>query len=346
MSSKKRRRKPKGAKIEKPDTPSIPDGAGKRSPLLRFGLLFTFSCAVIYGILNVLPLDYLKPINEHTSWTLGQALRIAGMDVSVHGPVVTAKGFAVSVIPECTPLFAVGIYLSFLMAYPAPARLKLTGLAAGIPCLWAANLFRLALVFIAGQYDRNLFDAVHVYFGQVFTACLVFAACTTWVKFARIGNHPENSLRSPVVFLVRLAVSSTIVFLIWLHINPHYVSLVDWCMLTGFSLFGHRLAVSRNLEVYYYTFNIVVFTSLFLATRSVDWSRKARVFAPGLCIIFLFHLLYRMCNALITAYHMLTFVTVGLLISTTGQYLLPVLLWVVLVRHGIMPGKAPDNATP
>ncbi len=347
MPLQKTRSSPKRPKAGKKDAPPAAAKSGKRSPLLRFGILFALSCTIIYIVLAALPLDFLAPIDEHTAWSLRQALRTAGMNASIQGSVVSAGGFAVSIIPECTPIFAIGLYLSFVMAYPASAGVKLAGLAAGIPGIWAANLVRLALVFVAGYHYRNLFNAVHVYFGQVFTACVVFAACMIWLNSMPNENGPKHSFPKPAGFLLRFAAVSTVAFFVWLHINPRYMWLVDQCIRFIFSLFGRELVIPRSLGVYYYTFNVVVFASLILATRSAAWRRKAKVFATGLCLIFLVHVCYRACNVLITAYSVLAFAKVTVMLSTAGQYLLPVLFWLALVAPGwYWPAKSLSRPFP
>jgi exosortase/archaeosortase family protein len=306
----------------------------KRSPLFRFVFSFALCCVLAFVVLNLLPAPWLRPVLSHTAWTLGRTLSIAGLDVSVAGDTVSSADFAVCIVPECTALFAAALYLSFVISYPAPLAMKLAGAALGVPALWAANLARLALVFAAAHHDRTLFEAVHVYFGQVFTGCAVFMACFLWLGRVRKAKPEQNAVMGPWGFLARFAVYSTVSFFIWLHINPSWVRLVDRCMAAVFSIFGRELFIRRDLDVYYYTFNVVLFLSLVLSTRSGSVKNKVKVLALGLGLIFVGHLLYRTCNALVTAYGILWPAIAGGILGTVGQYLFPVLLWLVLVRPG------------
>lgn len=319
--------------------------APSTSAARRFGIRFAVCCTGIFLVLNLIPRAWLGPVCAHTARTLGQTLKIAGWAVSVRGAVVAAPGFAVDVIPECTALFPAGLYLSFLAAYPAPAGKRLTGLAAGLPAIWAGNLLRLALVFVIGLRDRGLFDAVHVYFGQVFTVGLVFMACLIWQRTLRNGGGLNAQAPRPAAFLARLLAISTAAFFLWLNLNAGYIWLVDQCMSALFGLFGRSLDISRSLAVYYYTFNIVVFTSLVLATHTAALRRRMAVLAGGLCLLFTVHLCYRICNTLVTAYHLPSFLTVGLVLSTLGQYLLPVVLWAALAARVGDPGRRDSART-
>ena len=74
----------------------------------RFVAAFILSCIGIYAFIFALPDRYTGPINEHTAQTLGLALNLIGVPVSVAGDIVTGKAFALQIIPECTPLFMVG----------------------------------------------------------------------------------------------------------------------------------------------------------------------------------------------------------------------------------------------
>lgn len=313
--------------------------------MARFILVFSLSCLTLFILINALPLSWVRPINEHTAWILGQTLGFLGMPVSVRGEMVTAKGFAVTIIAECTPIFAVGLYLSFLLASPAPARRKAIGITVGVLGIWAANLVRLVVVFAVGHHDPRSFDTVHVYFGQVFTVCLVLLSCLFWLRFAGTGDGLKDSSTKPVGFLVRFVAVSTMMFFLWLHINREYIWLVDQGMVFIFTLLGRRLLVPRDLTIYYYTFNIVVFISLILATRSVPLKKKTKMLALGLCSMFFLHLLYRVCNTLVTAYHLSSFMKVGAVLSTVGQYLAPILLWLVLVRP-TMKSSGKTNQSP
>ena len=81
----------------------------------RFVAAFILSCIGIYALIFGLPDQYIGPINKHTAETLGLALNLIGVPVSVSGDTVTGKSFALQIIPECTPLFMLGLFLCFIV---------------------------------------------------------------------------------------------------------------------------------------------------------------------------------------------------------------------------------------
>jgi len=319
MTRKKSGNKPGGPNSPE-SLPGILNKPGSRAyPRARFVLILSLSCAAIYALINAVPASWIKPVNEHTAWTLGQALHLMGMEVLVKGEMVSGEGFSVKVIPECTAVFSLGLYLCFLLAYPASLRKRLLGVAVGVPLIWSANLLRLILVFIAGSYDRLHLDVVHVYAGQVFNVCMVFVSCSAWLRYTTDREPcPTDISFISAGFLVRFAATSTVLFFLWLHINRSYVWLVDQAMLLTMALFGKRFIVPRDLDIYFCTFNIVVFTSLLLSTRPMTFRRRAEGFVLGLCFIFPLHVIYRTCNALVTAYQLSAFMKVAVAVSTVG----------------------------
>ena len=95
---------------------------------------------------------------------------------------MTGKSFALQIIPECTPIFVVSLFLCFIIFLPATIRQKAIGLLIGIPALYPGNLVRLIVIFILRQHDRSLFEFVHAFWGRVFTILLVFLCFILWLK--------------------------------------------------------------------------------------------------------------------------------------------------------------------
>ena len=60
--------------------------------------------------------------------------------------------------------------------------------------------------------------------------------------------------------------------------------------------------------------------------------RKAYGLATGLCMLMLVHFLFRVTHVLLTAMHMESVLWIHSTIHVVNQYLLPVLLWLAVVR--------------
>jgi exosortase H (IPTLxxWG-CTERM-specific) len=307
-----------------------------RSSRSRFAAAFILSCIGLYGLVHVLPSSFTRPVNQHTASALGLVLNALGVRASAAGDIVSGGGLSFRIIPECTPIFAAGLFLSFVLFYPAAPREKAGGLLMGIPLLYLGNLGRLTATFIISRYDRSLFDVVHVYLGQVFTIFLVILACAAWMR--RLESRPGASMRAGV-FLARFALISAGLFFVWINIHHGYIWFVDRFVLFGFSLLDRRVPLERLTTYYYETFSIVVFVSLVLAARSLPPAMKAKGLAAGLGLLFLSHLIHRIGNVLLAYFNIAALAPLDLALLVIGQYLLPVLFLVFLVR--VQAGEVP-----
>ncbi len=297
-----------------------------------FAAAFVLSCTGLYALIHVLPDSFTRPLNEHTASTLGLVLNFFGISVSTVSDIVSGGGVAFKIVPECTPLFTAGLFLCFVIFYPATVRQKAAGFLMGIPALYLGNLVRLAAIFMVSRYDRRLFEVVHVYLGQVFTIFLVIISCLLWLKWLDRETSKQGIIMQAAGFLARFALLSACLFLVWMKVHHWYIWLLDRFMLFGFFLFGYRVPLAHDTVVYYETFSIVVFTSLVLAARSLPRGIKIKGLAAGLGFLFFTHLFHRIDNALTAYFNFTAALTVDLTLLLIGQYLLPVLFLIYLIR--------------
>jgi exosortase H (IPTLxxWG-CTERM-specific) len=318
----KRRSYKRQATADKKPQDKITLSALARSKRLRFVVFFTLSCIGLYACIYALPPSFTRPLNEHTAMTMGLVLNAIGMPVATVNDIVSGGGFAFRIIPECTVLFMAGLFLCFVVFYPATFYQKAAGLAMGIPGLYLGNLLRLTATFMVGRYYRQLFEVVHVYLGQVFTIFLIMMACFLWLKWL---NKAESKWIKTVGFLIRFALISGLLFLVWMKIHYWYIWFLDRFMIFGFSLFNYHIAIARDTVVYYETFSIATLISLAFADLSASWRTKIKGLCAGLALLFSIHLFHRIDNALIDAFHFTAVADVDSTLVLIGQYLVPVL---------------------
>ena len=91
---------------------------------------------------------------------------------------------ALIIIPECTPLMPVLLLAIAMAAYPAPARWKLIGIAAGIAALWLYNVVRMLTLLATLAMRPTWFTFMHVYLWQSMTLLVVSALFLAWLEFA------------------------------------------------------------------------------------------------------------------------------------------------------------------
>jgi exosortase H (IPTLxxWG-CTERM-specific) len=276
----------------------------------------------------------------------GRCLNIFGIHPVLYGRTLSQDGFAVSVITECSTLYMAILFLSFVVAYPTALRRKLMGLPLGIAALHAGNILRIAAVFVIGVKSRVSFELVHVYMGQVLMVFFVLAVCLAWLTVYHETSGRKHELLS---FLIRFVAFTSLPFLLWLPLNKEYVKLADLASTGIFSLFGYRFAMKYQHVIYYQTFNVVTFTGLILATTAKPLKSKLQMLALGHAAIFALHILFRVCNVLIAYFHNEPAERFGVGITICGQYILPVALWLLMVReaktaknnNGISPANVP-----
>jgi exosortase H (IPTLxxWG-CTERM-specific) len=303
--------------------------------LIRFGLI----CASLYALLHWLPPDFLMPVNAHTASVLATALHAVGISAAARMDIVFGGGFSVRIIPECTVMLMAGLYLAFLLAFPAPAGGKAVGLLVGLPALYGLNLLRLVAVYLAGLSDERLFKILHVYLGEVAMVLGVCVACLTWLLFVAADGH-RRLLPCPG-FLLRLAAISAPLCLVWVYVNRGYVEMLDRFVAAAFLLFDYRLIMPRTHDIYFQTFNIVALIALIGASCNLPLLHRLQALALGLSIAVMLHAGFRTLNVLLTGFGFLGVLPFSALVATAGQYLLPVMIW---LRLGALTWKDPKRA--
>jgi exosortase H (IPTLxxWG-CTERM-specific) len=112
------------------------------------------------------------------------------------GPTITdaASGFAVTILAGCNGVEAMIVLVAALLAYPAPLRHKLIGLAAGIVAIQALNLVRIVSLFYIGQWNRAVFEWAHLYAWQVL---IMLDALVVWLLWLRtLPQAPSAETRA------------------------------------------------------------------------------------------------------------------------------------------------------
>ena len=155
--------------------------------LVRFVTLL-----VGFGLLLLLVPEIQEPAQVGFARLLVGALTALGWsgvhrwDVLVDFP---GGGFAIGA--ECTGLSLLALLLAFVVAYPAPARARLTGLALGALVLFVANIVRLVSCAYVMRYRPEWFTATHEYVWQIGLVGLTFALIALWAR----GVTPEVGAR-------------------------------------------------------------------------------------------------------------------------------------------------------
>jgi exosortase H (IPTLxxWG-CTERM-specific) len=298
----------------------------------RFVIRFVLLCGVFYAAINGMPDSFFQALNVHNALMAGRLLRLLGAEPSVQGALISADGFHVRVIGECSAVFVCLLFLSFVLAYPASVKHKTIGLLCGIPALNAINLLRIALVFLVGMKWPAMFKYAHVYLGQILIIVCVLSGCMVWLRSAGRAGPGDGAF----AFFVRFTAISGILFLPWLYLNRVYVLMNDYAVRFLLSLVDCPLILPQRQALHDETFNVVVFSALVLATASIGTKKKIKGLLAGLFLLRGSYILFRLSVALFTAFHLEAACVSAIAAHILGQYVLPTGLWLAIAGRDML----------
>lgn len=115
------------------------------------------------------------------------AIRLFDAQVLAAGRIIqsTRNGFAVSIESGCNGVEATLILVAAILAFRAPWRHKLAGLATGIVAVQALNLVRVVSLFYLGQWSAAAFEWAHLYLWQALIMVDVLVVWLLWLRWVR-----------------------------------------------------------------------------------------------------------------------------------------------------------------
>ena len=125
------------------------------------------------------------PVQNLMASAVNAGANAMGTNASVSGSIIRLDRAALEINHECTGIFVLLVYATFVVAYPASWRQRASGVATGFVVLMTINIARLiVLTLIASRYP-DWFSYFHEYFFQgLFIALLAFLA-SIWTEQVR-----------------------------------------------------------------------------------------------------------------------------------------------------------------
>jgi exosortase H (IPTLxxWG-CTERM-specific) len=115
-------------------------------------------------------------------------------NVVASGKVIRSlsNGFAVSIEAGCNGVEATLVLCAAILAFPAPWRHKLAGMAIGIAAVQLLNVVRVISLFYIGQWDFAVFEWAHQYVWQALIMLDVLVVWLIWVRrVPRVNDSSE-----------------------------------------------------------------------------------------------------------------------------------------------------------
>ena len=177
------------------NAPAVALTAGRTGSFIRrFGLYAGAAIAVFYlaqsGYL-------LRPLLATLAMMVGGLAQMVGVDAIVSGSLVVVPGnFGIEIAIECSGVPELLIFVSAVLAYPASARSKLTGVMIALAGVMAGNIVRLTVLFLVGIYAPEYFDAVHAYVQGILSYILMAVLWLGWLFLSATRAHDARHTTS------------------------------------------------------------------------------------------------------------------------------------------------------
>jgi len=160
--------------------------------MLRFFLFFLVIQAVLFALelLGPVQTGFIMPWTGLLATFSANLVQFFDADVTAYSNVIqsTTNGFGVAIQPGCNGVEASIILIAAILAFPAPWRPKLAGLAIGILAVQAVNVLRIVSLFYLGQWNMQWFEFAHLYLWQALIMLDVLVVWLLWVRYlARKG---------------------------------------------------------------------------------------------------------------------------------------------------------------
>ncbi len=154
--------------------------------MLRFFILFLVLQAALFGA-ELTPWaqsHFVTPWTDALASVSARLVTLFDPGVVASGNVLrsTANGFAVAIEAGCNGVEASIVLVAAVLAFPAPWRSKLVGLAAGIVAVQGLNIVRVVSLFYLGQWSMRAFEWAHLYVWQALIMLDVLIVWLVWVR--------------------------------------------------------------------------------------------------------------------------------------------------------------------
>jgi len=153
--------------------------------MVRFFLGFLSLQALLFG-LELTPWAqrwFVVPWTDTLAAISADLVKVFDPAVIADGNVLqSATGFAVAIEAGCNGVEASIVLVAAMLAFPAPWKRKLIGLAVGIFAVQGLNIVRVISLFYLGQWSLEAFEFAHQYVWQALIMLDVLIVWLLWVR--------------------------------------------------------------------------------------------------------------------------------------------------------------------
>ncbi|HEX3896072.1 MAG TPA: exosortase H [Rudaea sp.] len=159
---------------------------------MSFRRMYRFVAVFVVCLIVLFALELWQPVQDAVimPFTSGVAhvsvwiMQLFDHNVVAHGnQIVDANtGGGIEIVAGCNGVEAVLILVSAILAFPAPWKNKLIGMALGFLAIQTLNLVRIISLYYLQRWSMTWFDWFHLYLWQ---ALIILDALVFWLVWLR-----------------------------------------------------------------------------------------------------------------------------------------------------------------
>jgi exosortase H (IPTLxxWG-CTERM-specific) len=178
-------------------TISAPAGSwfARNKIVLRFGLIFGLVTAIYYVLALTPWVDGdLFPAYLRTNACVSNALlNWLGQSCQADGTTIRSPQFAITIKRGCDALEPSWLFCAAVLAFPAPWRRRLPGMAVGVTAILTLNLVRIVSLYFIGIHLPGFFETMHLEIWPVLFIIVALLLWIAWVSWSRrnVFNLPN-----------------------------------------------------------------------------------------------------------------------------------------------------------
>ena len=167
-------------------------GASDRpgSSLVKTCVLFAVILAALHAFTWLFSRTGYIRWGYDTAHVVSCILNATGITNTVDYNIIQMRNDTWYVTNECTAIYAVFLFVSFILAYSSTFKSKLLGLIAGIPIILIANIFRLVVLGWVTEYWPKY---AHLFHDYIWETLFLFFIVTLWLLWINMVVNREET---------------------------------------------------------------------------------------------------------------------------------------------------------
>jgi exosortase/archaeosortase family protein len=126
--------------------------------------------------------EYLAFFDIFTAWVTTGVIHISGLQAVRDSNTIHVANADWIVSIECTAIYIMIIYASFILVYPARVRSKAIALLSGLPFIFCANILRLFIMAWIDKLKPEFSEFFHNYAWQAVFIVMVIFMWLAWIE--------------------------------------------------------------------------------------------------------------------------------------------------------------------